>query len=319
MTPPWRPSSASEIHEYYQHKFPTYMDRLPWWVMMPHPKQVALAFTHPYPARHTSRSHEGTEVVTHDFVRRSTKPGGVTVLQTKMDLLEFIQDPARNDPARGGPTLLHPDYDDPNAVPPLPTAVYYSLDNHNTFWVLGFDIDAKDVARMHLADELDQAADDVTLGDLREHGVVDAPPTPAPPVDDTTEPFTTIPRPDRVEYPYTYDILEQSIDLGVQLAEVLTDTIGFDETQLFYSGQGVHLYAFADDERFELTYQARKFLAQYIHDRLGYPIDEQVTWDRSRVMRLPFSLHSDVSRIVSPIEDPTSFDPRRDPVPQFLR
>jgi DNA primase catalytic subunit len=55
----------------------------------------------------------------------------------------------------------------------------------------------------------------------------------------------------------------------------------------------------------------------------GYPIDEWVTTGGMRLIRLPYSLHGMVSRIVVPlsIRQTEAFDPVKSPIclPKFLK
>jgi DNA primase catalytic subunit len=61
----------------------------------------------------------------------------------------------------------------------------------------------------------------------------------------------------------------------------------------------------------------RRHIATILEEKEGIPIDTPVTTDESRVIRLPYSLHAGVSRVVTPIESP-DFDYRSDAVPAFL-
>ncbi|MFC7059916.1 hypothetical protein [Halovenus salina] len=103
------------------------------------------------------------------------------------------------------------------------------------------------------------------------------------------------------EYAYEFQDIRKAIHNGFEIRDWLTDTVGFDSADVFYSGQGVHIFAKSDDPYLKLTHQSRKYIGRYINERLGFPIDDEVTWDRSRVIRLPYSLHTEVNRIVTPI------------------
>jgi DNA primase catalytic subunit len=65
-----------------------------------------------------------------------------------------------------------------------------------------------------------------------------------------------------------------------------------------FSGRGFHIHVF-DDAAFRLSRRERTRMAKDIARR--YPIDEWVTSGEMRLIRLPFSLHGMVSRIVVPI------------------
>ncbi|MFB0515004.1 MAG: hypothetical protein ACETWG_00175, partial [Candidatus Neomarinimicrobiota bacterium] len=60
-------------------------------------------------------------------------------------------------------------------------------------------------------------------------------------------------------------------------------------------------------------YKKRKRFAEKLK-REGFPIDEWVTSGGMRLIRLPYSLHGMVSRIVTPLDlsELGSFDPVRD-------
>jgi len=174
--------------------------------------------------------------------------------------------------------------------------------------VLGFDIDAKDMAKQRIAGS-NTSFENVSTDELEAHGVIDEPPEPAviPPENASSAPPEEASG-HTVTYPYTFTDLENTINSAFNLKDWLETTVGFDDVRVVYSGQGAHVYAFKDDPAYKLTMQSRKFLADsYIKEQLNIPLDAGVTWDESRVMRLPFSLHGDVNRVVREITSP-SFD-----------
>ena len=65
-----------------------------------------------------------------------------------------------------------------------------------------------------------------------------------------------------------------------------------------FSGRGFHIHVF-DDAAFQLSRAERSRIAKTIARR--YPIDEWVTSGEMRLIRLPYSLHGMVSRIVTPV------------------
>ena len=95
----------------------------------------------------------------------------------------------------------------------------------------------------------------------------------------------------------------------------------FTRLEIVYSGRGFHIHIF-DCDSFSWTYNKRKVLADNILKQ-GFPIDEWVTSGGSRLIRLPFSLHGMVSRIVYPIKinELADFNPIEDPrsKPNFLK
>ena len=84
-----------------------------------------------------------------------------------------------------------------------------------------------------------------------------------------------------------------------------------------YSGQGVHVYLLDDDLDHRYDEKSREVLNDLLLERYEIPIDPVVTADRSRLLRVPYSLHADVCRVVQPIESP-AFDPRTEARPQVL-
>ncbi len=108
-------------------------------------------------------------------------------------------------------------------------------------------------------------------------------------------------------------------DQTVRLYEELSKS--FSQLGIVYSGRGFHVHVF-DVESFGWGYEKRKVLAMDIL-RKDFPIDEWVTSGGARWIRLPFSLHGMVSRIVIPldIDELADFDPIEDPrcQPGFLK
>ena len=68
--------------------------------------------------------------------------------------------------------------------------------------------------------------------------------------------------------------------------------------RVVYSGRGFHIHVF-DDAAFQLTRKQRGTIARGFARR--YAIDEWVTSGEMRLIRLPYSLHGMVSRIVIPV------------------
>jgi len=95
----------------------------------------------------------------------------------------------------------------------------------------------------------------------------------------------------------------------------------FSEMRVVYSGRGFHIHVF-EREPFNWKRNQRQVLARKLKKQ-GFLIDEWVTTGGMRLIRLPFSLHGMVSRIVLPIkaEELKSFDPITDArcVPKFLK
>ena len=94
----------------------------------------------------------------------------------------------------------------------------------------------------------------------------------------------------------------------------------FSNMRIIYSGRGFHIHVF-DCEAYELDAKSRRALAMKVKKK-GFGIDEWVTSGEMRLIRLPYSLHGLVSRIVVPLakSELEKFDPVSDPrcLPQFL-
>ena len=95
----------------------------------------------------------------------------------------------------------------------------------------------------------------------------------------------------------------------------------FSMLNVVYSGRGFHIHVF-DEEAYGLSEKKRRQIAREVKKK-GFAIDEWVTVGEMRLIRLPFSLHGLVSRVVLPLEksELAWFDPGNDErcVPKFLR
>nr|WP_237718959.1 DNA primase [Halogranum salarium] len=213
------------------------------------------------------------------------------------DLVAFIQHPARYDPAQGSDYALA-DPDLCERPEPRPDAVYYALDHWERPWVLTVDIDAKDVAAQRAARESTtvDSPDDVGTEHLSETGILESDPE---------------------GYPYAFADIEQALEYGFTVKDIFEDDFAAEETMVVYSGQGCHVYLLDTDLEHRYDEQSRQVINDLLLEAYEIPIDPVVTADRSRVMRLPYSLHADVSRVVQPIESP-AFDFRTDAIPPFL-
>lgn len=72
----------------------------------------------------------------------------------------------------------------------------------------------------------------------------------------------------------------------------------WDRLRVVFSGRGFHIHVF-DPEAFQLRRNERTRIAKSVARR--YAIDEWVTSGEMRLIRLPYSLHGMVSRIVTPV------------------
>jgi len=94
----------------------------------------------------------------------------------------------------------------------------------------------------------------------------------------------------------------------------------FSSMKIVYSGRGFHIHVF-DPEAYALSTKKRRQIAQRVKAK-GFRIDEWVTAGSMRLIRLPYSLHGLVSRVVVPVEkgELERFDPIHDKrcIPKFL-
>jgi DNA primase catalytic subunit len=113
--------------------------------------------------------------------------------------------------------------------------------------------------------------------------------------------------------------LELAKDQTVRLYEYLEEQ--FSDLRIAYSGRGFHIHVF-DKKAYALSRKQRMLLAEKVKEK-GFSIDTWVTTGEMPLIRLPYSLHGMVSRIVLPLEkkEITKFDPVSDArcVPAFLK
>lgn len=83
------------------------------------------------------------------------------------------------------------------------------------------------------------------------------------------------------------------------MKDVFKDDFAADETMVVYSGEGCHVYLLDTDRDHHYDEQSREVINDLLLDEYEIPIDPVVTADRRRVRRLPYSLHADVSRVLS--------------------
>jgi len=93
----------------------------------------------------------------------------------------------------------------------------------------------------------------------------------------------------------------------------------FSNMHIVYSGRGFHIHVF-EEEPFMWSRRKRRILARQLKKK-GFLIDEWVITGGMRLIRLPYSLHGMVSRVVLPIEanQLAGFDPITDSkcIPKF--
>lgn len=94
----------------------------------------------------------------------------------------------------------------------------------------------------------------------------------------------------------------------------------FSSMKIVYSGRGFHIHVL-DPEAYAFSPKERRQITRKVKEN-GFKIDEWVTAGDMRLIRLPYSLHGLVSRVVIPVEkgELESFDPIHDKrcIPKFL-
>jgi len=282
----WKQATTDEIAQYYQTEFDEYFDQIPAFIRECQPKEIGVAFREAYPVK-------GDTVPEKQFIRRGafgednsdfsqwTGNGGIK---------QFIKSPPANDPISGHHRLVSPDFAD---VPSVPEAVYYAADFHDRNWVLVVDIDAKDVALEYAKETVNSNAEDADESLKQRAGVIDEPPE---------------------GFPYRFEDLDQALEYGFEVKEYFEESLDTDATQVVYSGQGCHVYMYDPAPEYRYSEVPRRHVATILEEKKDIPIDTPVTTDESRVIRLPYSLHAGVSRVVTPIDSP-DFDYRTEAVP----
>jgi DNA primase catalytic subunit len=110
-------------------------------------------------------------------------------------------------------------------------------------------------------------------------------------------------------------IKEQTLSLYEYLEK------SFSSLKIVYSGRGYHIHVL-DKCAYAMTTKERAQFAKEVKAK-GFPIDEWVTSGDMRLIRLPYSLHGLVSRVVLPLDfsELRSFNPIQDErcVPGFLK
>lgn len=95
----------------------------------------------------------------------------------------------------------------------------------------------------------------------------------------------------------------------------------FSRLKVVYSGRGFHIHVL-DEDAFSWSYERRKALMEEIKGK-GFALDDWVTSGEMRLIRLPYSLHGMVSRIVIPLDisELERFNPIEDKrcIPSFLK
>jgi hypothetical protein len=301
----WRKATRDDIYTYYTEEFPDYADQLPPFISPTAPKEFGISFRERHPSRNEDRP-------ARDFIRRNTwqtdsngEPRSPNFTSVE-ELLSFFQSPARYDPYHGSEyALVDPDLTE--GGDPVSEGVYYRLDNWERPWVFAVDIDAKDIAIARADRTINGDRTDGATGtrheDLsREEWLLST---------------SGIREADPAGYPYAFEDIDRTIDYGFETRDIFEHEFNATETMVVYSGQGVHVYLLDDDLDYRYDEKSREVLNDLLLEHYEIPIDPVVTADRSRLLRVPYSLHADVCRVVQPISS-SAFDARTDARPQFL-
>lgn len=111
--------------------------------------------------------------------------------------------------------------------------------------------------------------------------------------------------------------IKMSLNYGIKMKNSLQKY--FKNIKIIYSGRGCHVHV-RDKKAFKLTMRQRNSLNKNLKK---FPIDPWVSHGHIRLIRLPYSLNSLVSRIVMPLNDIEikNFDPENEKkiMPKFLR
>lgn len=298
----WRPSKPSEINSFYQEEFPDYKDSMPPFVQKRHPKEYGIELEPPHPIKKNEASKRS-------FIRRNTATTNGERRQQLISSFEgvddqgihpinFIQSPAKNDPTDSGYELIDPAVLE-NGTNPVAKSVYASLDNWDRNRITAVDIDAKDVALDRLPLDEDDRKDDETeqQAKLRQSNVIEASPE---------------------GFPYEFKDIRRAIQMAFEIKNIFETNYEAESTVVVYSGQGAHVYLLDNDDYHNYDEPSRRVIATDLIENHGYAIDKAVTIQDNRLLRVPYTLHSGVSRVVTPIESP-DFDFKTQAKPRFLQ
>lgn len=286
----WKESTTDEISTYYHGEFDQRYSQIPNFILDSKPKQIGIAFPEPYPVK-------GDSIPPKNFIRRDVfgRRDELRAWTGDNSILELVKSPATNDPVRGDHRLASPEVVSEAAIP---EAVYYATDFHDRNWVLTVDIDAKDVALQRAEERLDTDTANLTDEEIKQQaGVSEAAPT---------------------GYPYRFEDIDKTLEYGFEVQEYFRNRLDTNDTQVVYSGQGCHVYMYDPGRMYGYSETNRELIAERLIQKLDIPIDKPVTVDESRVIRLPYSLHAGVSRVVTPIQSP-DFNYREKAKPKFLK
>lgn len=108
--------------------------------------------------------------------------------------------------------------------------------------------------------------------------------------------------------------IRQAYKITIKMEKELKEKYNVKNLQIIYSGRGFHLHVF-DKKAYSLSNKERELLTKRLSK---YPIDPWVSCGFIRLIRMPYSLNSLVSRKVIPIGDRKQLD-LSDSIPRFLK
>lgn len=97
-----------------------------------------------------------------------------------------------------------------------------------------------------------------------------------------------------------------------KLSAELKNKLGFKRIKIVYSGKGFHVHV-QDKSAYSLTKQERINITRKLNH---YPIDSWVSNGNIELVRFPFSLNAQVSRVAIPIKK--TFNPK-ETIPKFIK
>ena len=107
--------------------------------------------------------------------------------------------------------------------------------------------------------------------------------------------------------------LKKAYSIVLELKKELRKDTKFKNLKVVYSGRGFHIHVL-DKRAYYLTIPERELLNKKFS---YYPIDPWVSRGFIRLIRIPYTLNSLVSRVVTPIDERKGFQPK-ETLPKFL-
>lgn len=118
---------------------------------------------------------------------------------------------------------------------------------------------------------------------------------------------------DNMDHKVSNESIKRAYNLALKMEKELKEKYCFKNMQIVYSGRGFHIHVF-DKQASTLTINERE---KIIKSFSKYPIDPWVSRGFIRLIRMPYSLNSLVSRKVIPIDN-HKFNPEKS-IPRFLK